>query len=285
MIVSIASGKGGTGKTTLSLLLAKMRENITIIDCDVEEPNCHLFFPYKNKEVITVETKIPFVEENLCNACGKCINRCLFNVIAMPNKVPVFFTELCHACGSCMLACPQKAILERSKEVGVIKKGKVDFEGEKQLWYGEINIGVVSGVPLIKKVKAMIEKEENNNFIIDCPPGTACSMVAAVRNTHACILVTEPTAFGLHDLKLAIEVTKHLKIPAGVVVNRSLGEKEEGGVLKLCQENKIPLIASLPYNFEFAKMYAQGNLTGDFFIKECADIWAWLESVGGEKIA
>lgn len=220
MQISIASGKGGTGKTTLSLLLAATHSDITLIDCDVEEPNCHLFLqPAWHETGREINVMIPHINTDLCNGCGACSAVCLFNAIAISGKKALLFDELCHSCGGCILTCHQDAISEAEKPVGSIISGSSTIFPGIRLLNGTLKIGIPSAVPLIKTIKRDAINL-NNDVLFDCPPGTSCSMVAAVKNSDFCILVTDPTPFGRHDLELAMNITQLLQIPTGVVINK-----------------------------------------------------------------
>ncbi|MGB9716628.1 MAG: ATP-binding protein [Thermodesulfovibrionales bacterium] len=258
MIISVASGKGGTGKTTVAVNLALSLKNVLFLDCDVEEPNAHLFLKpdIKDKKFATIP--IPQVDESKCNYCGKCRDICAYNAIAVisPDEVIkkgsiLIFPHLCHACGGCTLLCPQNAIKEIDKEIGVIETGN---SGHIQFVHGRLNIGEIMSPPLIKQVKEYINPEYT--VIIDAPPGTSCPVIASVKGSDFCILVTEPTPFGLNDLVLAVEVLRKLGIPFGVVVNRSdIGDEK---VDLFCQENKIPILMRIPFDKEIAFLYSNG---------------------------
>jgi MinD superfamily P-loop ATPase len=231
MIISIASGKGGTGKTLIATSLALSLKNIhkvRLLDCDVEEPNDHLFMNpvITQREAATIP--VPEIEKAKCNYCGKCAAICAYKAIAVWGQHVMTFPELCHGCGACSYICPEKAIRERSREIGVIESG--DAQGISFV-HGKLNVGEAMSPPVIRKVKNYANREDLT--IIDSPPGTSCPVITAVKNSDFCLLVTEPTPFGLNDLTLAVETVKELKIPCGVVINRDIeGEKK---VEQYCQ--------------------------------------------------
>jgi MinD superfamily P-loop ATPase len=258
MIISVASGKGGTGKTTVAVNLALVLSNVQFLDCDVEEPNAHLFLKpdVKDRKVATIP--IPQVDESKCNYCGRCRDICAYNAIAVlasgenvKKGSIMIFPHLCHACGGCSLLCPQEAIKEIQKEIGIIEIGNC---GDIQFVHGRLNIGEIMSPPLIKQVKEYINPIRT--VIIDAPPGTSCPVIASVKGSDFCILVTEPTPFGLNDLILAVEVLRKLGVPFGVVVNRSdIGDDK---VDLFCQENKIPILMRIPFDKEIAFLYSRG---------------------------
>ncbi|MBK5190810.1 MAG: ATP-binding protein [Methanosarcinales archaeon] len=256
MIISVASGKGGTGKTTVALNLALSLSNVQVqlLDCDVEEPNSHIFLNPVIEETKPAQTLVPKVNYELCDYCGKCAPACEYNaLVVLPEKEVMVFPELCHGCGLCSLVCPQEAISEEPREIGVIKKGR-SGDGKIDLVYGLLNIGEVKATPLIDQVKA--ELNPAKTVIIDVPPGTACPVIAAVQSTDYCILVTEPTPFGLYDLKLAVEVLRVLKIPFGIVVNKAgIGDRK---VYEYCAKEGIPILLEIPHDKRIARYYSEG---------------------------
>jgi len=251
VIISIASGKGGTGKTTVATNLALSLEKVQFIDCDVEEPNANIFFNAEIKEQEDVTVEIPKVDTEKCDYCGKCSEFCAYNALAVvPSKV-LFFPELCHSCRGCGLVCPQNAIDWMERPVGKIEHGVsngVDF------YHGLLDVGEIQAIPVIKALKKKIDKDKN--VILDAPPGTSCPVIETVGCSDYCILVTEPTPFGLHDLKLAVDVVRHLGIPFGVIINRDgIGDKK---VELYCQTKKIPILMKILHSEEIARLYSDG---------------------------
>jgi MinD superfamily P-loop ATPase len=255
MILSIASGKGGTGKTLVATSLAlslKDSEKVQILDCDVEEPNDHVFL---NPEITGSEPvfiPVPGVDEEKCTQCGECAKVCAYNAIVVLGKHVLTFPQLCHGCGACSALCPEKAIFEENRETGVVEWGHSDGMNFLQ---GKLKVGEAMAPPVIRKVK---ENAAGDGIVIrDVPPGTSCPVVEAVKGSDFCLLVTEPTPFGLNDLTLAVEMVRELGIPFGVILNRAgVGNS---GVQEYCRKESIPILLTIPLDTEIARIYSRGT--------------------------
>jgi len=254
VIISVASGKGGTGKTLVATSLAltlKDRDRVQLLDCDVEEPNDHVFMKPTIVQSEVVSIPVPKVDENKCTYCGKCAEVCAYNAIAVPGKHVLVFPELCHGCGACVYLCPEKALSEERKEIGVMESGHsdgIDFA------HGKLAIGEAMAPPIIRQVKA--QANHDGTVIIDVSPGTSCPVVEAVKDSDFCLLVTEPTPFGLNDLVLAVETVRALNIPCGVVLNRvGVGDNK---VEEYCRKENIPILLTIPLDTEIARFYSKG---------------------------
>jgi len=258
MILAIASGKGGTGKTTVSVNLARtIGSAVQLLDCDVEEPNAHLFLRGSQTGTDVVSIPIPEVDESLCDACGECGRFCRYHAIVSFGSSPLVFPELCHGCGGCTLVCPRGAIREAGRRVGVVETQEVDGI---TLVQGRLDIGVAMAPPLIRAVKSRM-KNKGMTVILDAPPGTSCPVIATLRGADFVLLVTEPTPFGLHDLQLAVEMVRELGIPFGVVVNRmGIGDNR---VHVFCREQEIPILLEIPDDRRIAEAYSRGELIVD----------------------
>jgi len=254
MIISVASGKGGTGKTLVATSLAlSLIDNykVQLLDCDVEEPNSNILLGLDMKSSQPVYIPIPKVDETKCTYCGKCAEVCAYNAIAVVKEKVLVFPELCHGCGACCYLCPESAITEEGRQVGVVERGN---SGNLELIQGRLAIGEAMAPPVIRDVKKYIDPA--NIVIIDVPPGTSCPVVEAVEGSDFCLLVTEPTPFGLNDLSLAVEVVRKLGISCGVVINRiGIGGKE---VEEYCHQEGIPILLRIPLDKNIAMLYSQG---------------------------
>ncbi len=254
MIISVASGKGGTGKTLVATSLAlslKDSHKVTLLDCDVEEPNAHILL----KPVITgsepVSIQVPVVAENKCTRCGKCARVCVYNAIAVLGDHVLTFPQLCHGCGACSYLCPEKAISEEPRQTGVVEWGHSDGIS---FTHGVLAVGEAMAPPVIRKLKKLAN--EGGVVIRDIPPGTACPVVEAVKGSDFALLVTEPTPFGLNDLVLAVETVRELGILCGVVLNRAgVGD---AGVQEYCRREKVPVLLTIPLDTEIARLYSRG---------------------------
>jgi len=253
MIISIASGKGGTGKTTVATNLAlSLGEGVRLLDCDVEEPNCHLFLHPEISESVTVTTFIPVVHQELCTGCKKCMEICRFRALTVVAGKVLIFPELCHSCGGCLEVCPEHAIVEGSRDLGVMESGTVGPLGFVQ---GRLRVGEAMSPPLIRKVRD--NRNGAKTVIIDAPPGTSCPVIAAMKGSDFVLLVTEPTPFGLHDLGLAVEAVKVLGIPCGLVINRA--DMGDDGVLQYAKREGVPVLLEIPFDRKIAEAYSRGT--------------------------
>ncbi len=255
MIIAVASGKGGTGKTTVATNLALALQNSVYLDCDVEEPNGHLFLKPVVEKSETVTRPVPRINHTKCDFCGECSRVCESHAITvLPNRVLVF-DELCNSCGACTYFCPQNAIWEEKIPMGVIRIGKVLPENIG-FFEGCLKIGELSPSPLIGKVVQKIEPEKIN--ILDAAPGASCSMIETVRNADYCLLITEPTPFGLNDLELAVEALKNIEVPFGIVINKARSDSTI--IDAYCEDNNIPILMRFPFNRRLAEAYSKGEL-------------------------
>ncbi len=241
MKIAVLSGKGGTGKTLVSVNLASVADKSNYVDCDVEEPNGRLFF--KPEEVIkTMVTKeIPFVDYEKCTGCMKCVEFCQFNALAFTKKIKVF-ENICHSCGGCMLVCPENALTKKEKIIGEVESGK---SGRVKVISGILKPGEPSGTPIIKALLEIVE-DGNETTIIDCPPGSSCIVMDSIRDADYCVLIAEPTIFGAHNLKMVYELVTLFKKPFGVVLNKTLDGENPSE--KFCQENQMRIIGSIPFD-------------------------------------
>jgi len=255
MKIAIASGKGGTGKTTiatnLACSIARTNKEVQYLDCDVEEPNGHIFLKPDIKETHKVTIGVPEVDNELCNGCGKCGQLCQYSAIICLKDKAITFEQLCHSCGGCELVCPTGAIKEKQIEIGFLDLGTA---GDVKFGQGRLKIGDVRSPALIKKVKE--NAANNGTVIIDVPPGTSCPVVEAVKGTNFVLLVTEPTPFGLNDLELAVGMVRQLKLPFAVAINRS--DIGDDGVLQYCDKENIEIILEIPNDRLIAEAYSQG---------------------------
>jgi len=253
MQIAIASGKGGTGKTTIATSLALSSDSpAQYLDCDVEEPNGHIFLKpqFNCSEICTVT--IPRLDEEKCTACGKCRDICNYNAIVQFGTTVMTFPELCHSCLGCFRVCEDDALIAATREIGVLESGTASGI---EFVHGRVRVGEAMGVSLLKAVKAKADRDRLT--IIDAPPGTSCPFVETISDVDYVILVTEPTPFGLYDLRLAAQVLKNLEIPGGIIINRAdLGDDR---VQKFCQEEGLPVLMEIPFDRKIAEGYARGN--------------------------
>ena len=280
MIISIASGKGGTGKTTVATNLAVSLDTpVQILDCDVEEPNAHLFIRPEISEAHTITTPVPEVDEEKCNLCGKCGEICQYRAIVVIGETVLPFVEMCHSCGGCVEVCPEKAITETTRELGQIERG---HRNGLEFVHGRLRVGEAMSPPLIKAVRQYTRPEVLT--IIDAPPGTSCPVIAAMKGADFVLLVTEPTPFGLHDLKLALGAVRILGIPFGLVINRSdLGDNK---VLEYAKQENVPVLMEIPFDRKIAEAYSKGDMIVEAlpeWKEKFVELYQNIEQIAGRK--
>jgi MinD superfamily P-loop ATPase len=255
MKITVLSGKGGTGKTTVATNLALSITNVQFLDADVEEPNSYIFIkPDFGEGYQQVLRKVPIIDQNKCRACRSCVDFCEYNALVLLGEEVLVIKEMCHSCGGCKYICPEGAIIEENKEVGKIRVDK--SVAGMEFWQGELNIGEASAVPVIEALNQKIS--EDKTVIIDAPPGTTCPTIAAISDANYCILVTEPTSFGLHDLKMAVEVVKELGKPCGIIINRS-EEDADKLIEDYASREGVSILTKIPFKREIARLYSQGT--------------------------
>lgn len=276
VIVAVASGKGGTGKTTIATNLALSladESDVQLLDCDTEEPNAHLFLAPEFSGTEEVHVKIPTIDEEKCIACGRCTKVCAFHAIALMGTKVVTFPELCHGCGGCQLVCPTGAIGETNKKIGVVQSGDA---GKIGFALGKLEVGSPLAPMVVKAVRRHTNKQ--GRVIIDAPPGTSCPVVSALTDVDYCLLVTEPTPFGLNDLKLAVEMVRSLHIPFGVIINRS--DYADSYIEEYCSSQGIPVLLKIPFDRKIAALYARGScLVQEYpeYKRRFRELWQYLE--------
>jgi MinD superfamily P-loop ATPase len=259
LVVSVASGKGGTGKTTVSANLARVesrRNPVTFIDCDVEEPDSHFFLKPEWTGESEVHVEVPVVDTSCCDACGECSRFCRYNALAVLEQDVLVFDELCHSCGGCAMVCPADCISMKPRRIGIIRYGEsdgIDF------FQGLLDIGEPMAVPVIDVLKGQIEADRL--CLLDCPPGTGCPMIQSVAGTDYCLMVTEPSPFGRHDLELAHLVAARLEVPHGVIINRSRGD--DGIITDYCKGEGISVLGRIPFSRRAAELCSSGELLAD----------------------
>lgn len=251
MRLAVMSGKGGTGKTTVAASLAAVVLDCQYIDCDVEEPNGAIFLKPEIGATMPVTVPVPQVNASRCTGCGDCAATCQFSALAVAGGDVLIFPEICHHCGACVLACPLEAISETERQIGVVERSK-----DGKFWHGRLNIGEPVGLPIIQKLKGKASRDKT--VIFDCPPGASCAVVRCLDGVDCCLLVTEPTPFGLHDLKIAVELMRQMGLPGGVVINKSDGDNRD--IHSFCCEEALPVWLEIPFSTEIAENYSRGIL-------------------------
>jgi MinD superfamily P-loop ATPase len=257
MIISVASGKGGTGKTTVSTNLAlSIGSSVQLLDCDVEQPNAHLFLNPVFDGTETVTTAVPEIDMDKCTRCGKCGDLCVFKAIVVVGETILSFEELCHSCGGCMAVCPEDAITEKGRELGTLQKGHCNGI---EFIHGKLRVGEAMSPPLIKEVLSYTDPAKLT--IVDAPPGTSCPVIETMKPADFILLVTEPTPFGLNDLKLAVGAARILNIHCGIVINRSdLGDDQ---VKDYANSENLPVLMNIPFDRRIAEAYSRGDMIVD----------------------
>lgn len=276
MMIAVASGKGGTGKTTVATNLARcLGERAQIIDCDVEEPNAHLFLHPTVENVIPVTLPVPEVDLSRCTFCGKCAQVCYYKAIVVVGRNILTFSELCHGCGGCRLSCPQGAIGEKPRFLGVLEEGR---SGGLLYAGGRLRVGEAMSSPLVKATRKLARTDRV--VILDAPPGTSCPVIATLRGVDFCLLVTEPTPFGINDLTLALELVRSLGIPHALVINRA--DLGDGELERMSQEKGIPILMSIPEDRAIAEAYSRGKLIVDLhprYREACLNLFHSVERI------
>jgi len=254
MKIAVLSGKGGTGKTLVSVNLAYAAGESVYIDCDVEEPNGHLFFKPKDVKTNPISVRVPFADEQLCKGCRKCVEFCKFNALAYIKNHLFVFEEICHSCGGCVLLCPQNALREKERKIGEIEKGQ---SGQVTVVTGILNTGEASGVPVIQ---ALLKKKDTDTpyTFIDCPPGSACVVMESIKDADFCVLIAEPTAFGVHNLEMVYQLVRLFQKPHGVVLNKCI--ESSNPAEEFCNENNIRILGRIPFENELGTINSNANI-------------------------
>lgn len=254
MKIAVLSGKGGTGKTFVSVNLAVVSKTATYIDCDVEEPNGRLFLRPQEVRTETVNTRLPQFDEKKCTACRKCVDVCRFHALAFIKNKPIVFPDVCHACGGCSLICPVEAVTEKKRPIGVVEYGTHE---QVRVVTGILNLGEASGVPVIKLALEQSDSPDTLT-VIDCPPGSACSVMESVQSADYCILVTEPTAFGLHNFQMVYELVSLLHKPCGVVINKA--EQAYAPIDEFFDQHSLNVLCRIPYSENLSRIGARAEI-------------------------
>ena len=275
MRIAVLSGKGGAGKTFISVNLAVTAEQATYVDCDVEEPNGRLFLKPEGVTTHTVNVKRPVFNEDKCNGCRSCVDFCKFHALVYIKKKPMVFDDVCHSCGGCRIICKAKAVSEQDKPVGTIEEG---VHGDTNVITGILNFGEASGVPVIHKALEMSRKDDRLT-IIDCPPGSACPVMESVEDADFCLLVVEPTAFGFHNFCMVYELVTLMNKPCGIVINKM--DTEYGPLEDFCREHQIPIFMRIPFTEKTAQICSSGKIASEEDEETAKMFRSLLEKIGG----
>lgn len=284
MKVAVLSGKGGTGKTFAAVNLAAVARSALYVDCDVEEPNGHLFFKPENINEETVSVPVPVVDAELCTGCRTCVSFCKYNALAFVGGKVKVFNEVCHACGGCVLLCPAKAFFEQPRTIGLIRRGE---SGSVSVCTGLLHTGEASGVPVIKALLERIEAdsenvESENMVIIDCPPGSACVVMESIKEADFCLLVAEPTVFGVQNLRMVHELVSLFQKPHAVLLNKCLPDGRNPSE-DFCHENNVPILGTIPYTQDLAAMNADAKIVAretEAYHKMFSDLLSRIQQQG-----
>lgn len=258
MKIAVLSGKGGAGKTFVSVNLAVAAGKSTYIDCDVEEPNGRLFLKPQGLSTQAVFTTQPAIDGDKCIGCRKCVEFCRFNALVFVKKKPLVFPEVCHSCGLCSLVCPAGAICDEQRQVGVVESGHY---GDITVITGELNPGESSSIPVEQAAMQLGFSSGDDTVVIDCPPGSACSVMESVEEADYCVLVAEPTAFGLHNLEMVYELVNILSKPCGVVINKQ--DAPYPPLEDFFTERGVHVLERLPYDWDIARLTSQGEIASE----------------------
>ena len=256
MKVAVLSGKGGTGKTMVSVNLAVAAEPSVYVDCDVEEPNGYLFFRPEGVRLETVSALVPRADPNICNGCKECVRFCKFHALAYSGGRLVVFNEVCHSCGGCSVICPLNAITEYPRVIGTVESGR---SGGVTVHTGKMNVGETAGLPIIRKLLEKISKSGSEKVFIDCPPGSSCIVMESIRDAEFCVLVSEPTIFGAHNLEMVVELVRTFGKPFGVILNKRLdGERDPSE--EYCHKNDLPILGEIPFDHELGILGSEAKI-------------------------
>lgn len=270
MVIAVLSVKGGTGKTLVSVNLASAADESAYVDCDVEEPNGHLFFKPEGVQETAVSVLIPELNDQRCDGCRACVDFCRFHALAFINNKPLVFDEVCHSCGGCILVCPKKALTEKEKIIGKVQKGKSD---QVTTYTGILHIGEASGVPIIQRLLSKERVDENKLTIVDGPPGSACMAMESIKDADYCVLVAEPTLFGVHNLDMVYQLVKLFQKPFGVILNKCL--EDENPAETFCIENHIRILGRIPFDTNLGSLYSNAKIA----VREKAFYWEMFSAL------